>query len=90
MNPQQLAAYGLGLEDVRTALQQANANVPKGQLSNERELFTISADDQLLQAAKYKPLIVAYRNGAPVRPSNPSIFRTATSRDVPLEGRIDF
>src|SRR5207302_6840401 len=70
VNPEQLAAYGLGLEDVRTALQQANANVPKGQLSNDQEMFTISADDQLLQAAKYKPLIVAYRNGAPVRLSD--------------------
>src|SRR4051812_49244733 len=44
VNPTQLSAYGLGLEDVRTALQAANANSPKGQLSNEQEMFTIAAD----------------------------------------------
>ncbi|MCU1309712.1 MAG: cobalt-zinc-cadmium resistance protein CzcA [Candidatus Angelobacter sp.] len=70
VNPSQLSAYGLGLEDVRVALQQANANSPKGQLSNDNDMFTVAADDQLLQAAKYKPLIIAYRNGAPVRLSD--------------------
>src|SRR5258706_8772773 len=70
VNPVQLSAYGLGLEDVRVALQQANANSPKGQLQDEQNMFTIAADDQLLQANKYKNLIVTVRNGAPVRLSD--------------------
>ena len=70
VNPTQLTAYGLNLEDVRTALAAANANSPKGQLDGSGTSFTVHADDQLLLAEQYKPLIVAYRNGAPVRLSD--------------------
>jgi multidrug efflux pump len=69
-NPTQLAAYGLSLENLRTALGQANANSAKGQVSNGTEAFTLNATDQLKDAAQYKPLIVAYRNGAAVRLSD--------------------
>jgi multidrug efflux pump len=69
-NPTQLAAYGLSLENLRTALGQANANSAKGQVANGTEAFTLNATDQLKQASEYKPLIVAYRNGAAVRLSD--------------------
>src|SRR5437868_13650805 len=69
-NPVQLSNYGLSLEDVRTALSAANANTPKGEVSGDGEVFSVAADDQLLDPERYKPLVVAYRNGAPVRLSD--------------------
>src|SRR6476619_4408698 len=66
INPTQLNNTGLTLEDVRAMLSQQNANIPKGQLSDERTTADILANDQLLKAKDYEPLIVAYRNGAPV------------------------
>jgi len=65
-NPTQLSAYGIGLDDVRTALNRANANIPKGELSGPRDSVGIAADDQLKVAEQYKPMVVTYRNGAPV------------------------
>src|SRR6266853_4793064 len=70
INPTQLNNTGLSLEDVRTMLSQQNANMPKGQLADERKTADILANDQLLKAKEYAPLIVAYRNGAPVRLSD--------------------
>ena len=70
INPTQLNNTGLSLEDVRTMLSQQNANMPKGQLSDERTTADILANDQLLKAKEYEPLIVAYQNGAPVRLSD--------------------
>jgi multidrug efflux pump len=70
INPTQLNNTGLSLEDVRTMLSQQNANMPKGQLSDERTTADILANDQLLKAKEYAPLIVAYQNGAPVRLSD--------------------
>jgi multidrug efflux pump len=70
VNPTQLSNYGIGLDDVRTALALANANSPKGQFSGNQDTFLISATDQLLDPEQYKPLIVAYRNGAAVRLSD--------------------
>jgi len=67
MNPTVLNHFGLGLEDVRTALGSANANRPKGQISNADRSWSISSTDQLFTAKEYEPLIVSYRNGAPVR-----------------------
>src|SRR5438270_679223 len=75
INPTQLNNTGLSLEDVRTMLSQQNANMPKGQLSDERTTADILANDQLLKAKKYAPLIVAYRNGAPVRLSDIATVR---------------
>ena len=70
LNPTQLTNYGLGLEDVRSALSHANANSPKGELSGDTISWTLGATDQLLKADQYKPLIVTYRNGAAVRLSD--------------------
>ena len=66
-NPLTLANYGIGLEDIRAALGNVNANVPKGILANGRIRWTLSDTDQLFDAAHYSPLVVAYRNRAPVR-----------------------
>src|SRR5690349_6012456 len=66
-NPTALAAYDLSMEDLRTALSQANVNQAKGNLENHRESFIIGSNDQLQTSAQYAPLIIAYRNGAPVR-----------------------
>ena len=69
-NPAQLAAYNLSLEDLRTALAAANVDQAKGTLNGARQSYTINANDQLLSSADYLPVIVAYRNGAPVRTSD--------------------
>ena len=66
-NPTALASYGLSLEDLRTVLGQANVDQAKGVLENQRQAFTISTNDQLLSGNEYKDVIIAYRNGAPVR-----------------------
>ncbi len=70
VNPNALAHYGIGLEDVRIALRSANANTPKGNLEDLGNRWILFATDQLLQPEQYAPLIVAYRNGAPVRVSD--------------------
>ncbi|HEV2677569.1 MAG TPA: efflux RND transporter permease subunit [Aliidongia sp.] len=66
LNPQALFNYGIGLEDVRSALSSANANAPKGTIELSDERFQIYTNDQATHAADYKPLIVAYRNGRAV------------------------
>ena len=75
INPTQLNNTGLSLEDVRGMLSQQNANTPKGQLSDQRTTADILANDQLFKAKEYAPLIVAYRNGAPVRLSDVAAVR---------------
>jgi multidrug efflux pump len=67
LNPTALNNNGLGLEDVRTALAAANANRPKGELASIERSWSLSTTDQLLKAAEYRPLVVAYRKGAAVR-----------------------
>jgi hydrophobe/amphiphile efflux-1 (HAE1) family protein len=67
LNPTVLAGYGLGLEDLRTALGQVNSNEPKGLVANGRVQWTLYDNDQLFDANHYRTLVVAYRNGAPVR-----------------------
>lgn len=67
VNPQQLNSYGISLEKVRTALQSANSNSAKGQLSNQDRAWTVSDTDQLFKAYEYMPLIVAGNGKAPVR-----------------------
>jgi multidrug efflux pump len=66
-NPNALSAYGLSLEQVRTAIAAANVNQAKGSLDGPHLAYTINSNDQLLSSADYKPIIVAYKNGAPVR-----------------------
>ena len=66
-NPTALASYGLSLEDLRTALTQANVDQAKGTFDGPHQAYTIGANDQLISSDSYRPLIIAYRNGAPVR-----------------------
>ncbi|RYZ43097.1 MAG: multidrug efflux RND transporter permease subunit [Myxococcaceae bacterium] len=67
VNPTALEKYGLGLEAVRVALGAQNANSPKGQLEDGPRVYTLTATDQILRAEQYRPLIIAYSNGAAVR-----------------------
>jgi multidrug efflux pump len=66
-NPTALAAYNLNIEDLRTAISAANVNQAKGSFDGPARAYTIDANDQLRSAAEYKAIIVAYRNGGPVR-----------------------
>src|SRR5260221_878893 len=61
-----LAAYGIPLEDLRNAIAGANVSRPKGSLDGAQQAYTIAANDQIAAAEAYKPIIIAYRNGAPV------------------------
>ena len=67
VDPRELSARGIGLNQVRTAIAQANVNLPTGSLSNKDKSYTIEANGQLSNAAAYRSLIVTYKNGAPVR-----------------------
>ncbi len=67
LNPGALFHYGIGLEDVRAALASANANAPKGAIEQGGQHFQLYTNDQAPHAADYRPLVVAYRNGAAVR-----------------------
>src|SRR5215510_13216814 len=70
VNPTALSAYGITLEDLRSVIAAANVNQAKGGFDGPAQAYTIAANDQLLTSAEYKPLIVAHRNGAPVRLSD--------------------
>jgi multidrug efflux pump len=65
--PTALNKYGIGLEDVRTVLGAANANIPKGHFSDSQRTWEVGANDQLFKAAEYQPLVIAYHNGSAVR-----------------------
>ena len=67
VDPARLAAYGLAMEDVRTAVAAANVNGAKGGFDGPRQSFALGANDQLVDAAAYRNLVIAWRNGAPVR-----------------------
>jgi multidrug efflux pump len=67
INPHALSKYGIALEDLRAALAAANANSPKGDIEGDGRHVQIYTNDQATTAADYRPLIIAYRNGAPVR-----------------------
>src|SRR6202162_3949182 len=67
VNPMLLNKLGVGLDAVRTALNQANANTPKGEFSDPVNAWSIHDTDQIFQSDQYRKLIVAYKNGAPVR-----------------------
>src|SRR5438067_1416607 len=69
-NPTTLASHGLSLEDVRTALAAANVDQAKGVIDGPRQAFTIGANDQLTSSKQYNQVVIAYRNGAPVRLSD--------------------
>ena len=67
VDPDALATRGIGLEDVRSALASTSTDQPKGNLENAHQSFTLDTNDQLLNAGEFNQVIVAYRNGAPVR-----------------------
>ena len=69
-NPKALAAYGLNLDDLRTTIANANVNTPKGNFDGPMRATTINANDQLKSASEYNAIVVAYKNGAPVRLSD--------------------
>jgi multidrug efflux pump len=69
-NLQQLAAYGLNIDDLRTTINNNNTNAPKGNFDGASQSYTINANDQLSSAADYANIVVAYRNGAPVHLSD--------------------
>ena len=70
LNPVVLNKYGISFESVRSALAGANANVPKGHFSDGLRMWEVGANDQLLKAIDYEPLVIAYRNGVAVRVSD--------------------
>ncbi|HZE96401.1 MAG TPA: multidrug efflux RND transporter permease subunit [Planctomycetota bacterium] len=70
VNPTLLHGLGLSLEDVRAVLASANANRPKGEIAGAQRAVALNTSDQLLKAGEYQPLLIAYRNGAPVRLSD--------------------
>jgi multidrug efflux pump len=67
VNPRALAAYGLNIDDLRTTLGNANVNTPKGNFDGPAQATTINANDQISDPNQYLDLVIAYRNGAPVR-----------------------
>src|SRR5437667_4308309 len=67
LDPNKLAARGIGIDEAQAAVSQGNVNLPTGTLNGTHQAFTVQANGQLTRAADYRPLIVAYRNGAPVR-----------------------
>ncbi len=67
VNPQRLAAYGLGIDDVMNAVAQANQNQPTGTLWGTKQAFTIQSNGQLLKADAYRPLIITYHGNDPIR-----------------------
>jgi multidrug efflux pump len=74
-NPTALAYYGLNLEDLRNAIQAANVNQAKGNFDGKYQAFQIGANDQLLSSDDYRPLIIAYRNGAPVHLTDVAVVK---------------
>ena len=67
VDPNKLAAYGIGIDEVESAVEQGNVDQPTGTLYGRHQAFTVQATGQLQKAADYRPLIVTYRNGNPVR-----------------------
>jgi multidrug efflux pump len=67
VNPRALATYGLNIDDLRTTLGNANVNTPKGNFDGPAQSSTINANDQISNPSDYLNLVIAYRNGAPVR-----------------------
>jgi multidrug efflux pump len=74
-NPTALANYGLNLEDLRSAITAANVNQAKGNFDGRHQAYQIGANDQLLSSADYVPLIIAYRNGSPVKLTDVAVVK---------------
>jgi multidrug efflux pump len=88
LNPVQLNGMGISLEQVRSVLASANANIPKGQFADEHNAWSISTTDQLLKASEYKPLIVGHHDGNIVRLSDVADVRDSV-QDVRASGYSD-
>jgi multidrug efflux pump len=67
VDPESLASTGLSLDDVRLAIVASNVNQPKGTLSGPRQELTLATDDQLTKADAFQPVVIAYKNGSPLR-----------------------
>jgi HAE1 family hydrophobic/amphiphilic exporter-1 len=67
LNPDELAARGVGFDEVMAAIQRSNVNLPTGRLYGQKQAFTVQSSGQLTRAAEYRPLVVAYKNGVPIR-----------------------
>jgi HAE1 family hydrophobic/amphiphilic exporter-1 len=67
VDPDKLAAHNIGIDEVQRAIAASNTNLPTGRLSGEKQSFTIESSGTLAKAADYRPIIVAWRNGTPVR-----------------------
>jgi HAE1 family hydrophobic/amphiphilic exporter-1 len=67
VDPRKLSAHGIGIDEVVNAVQASNVNLPTGTMAGRERVFTVLADGQLLNAASYAPMVIAYRNGNPVR-----------------------
>jgi HAE1 family hydrophobic/amphiphilic exporter-1 len=67
VDPNALAAYNIGIDEVTQAIQRSNVNLPSGRLQGDKQAFTVQSSGQLTNAAAYRPLIVEWRNGVPVR-----------------------
>jgi multidrug efflux pump len=85
VDPTLLGQLGIGLEEVRIALRAATANGPKGELADRASAWPIGANDQLFDADQYRPVIVAYKNGAPVRLGDLGVVQTSVE-DVRTAG----
>ncbi len=81
VNPRALAAYGLNIDDLRTTIGNANVNTPKGNFDGPAQATTINANDQLTDAQPVPALVIAYRNGAPVRLTD--VATVVTGRKTP-------
>src|SRR5579872_6241416 len=79
LNPTLLNKLGVGLDKVRTALMSANANTPKGSVSNATNSWALDANDQIFLADQYRRLIVSYNNGAPVRLGDVGVVRDSVA-----------
>jgi multidrug efflux pump len=88
LNPTAMFKYGIGLEDVRAALASANANSPKGAIEEGDHRFQLYTNDQARQAADYRPLIIAYRNGAAVQLADVADVEDSV-QDLRNEGRAN-
>ena len=67
VDPDQLAAHNIGIDEVQSAITSSNTNLPTGRLEGDKQAFTIESSGTLANAAQYRPIIVAWRNGSPVR-----------------------
>ena len=89
-NPTALAAYGLNVDDLRTTISNANVNTPKGNFDGPARAYTINANDQITDPATFRDIVVAYRNGAPVRVSDvATVERGAGEQPAGRLGELD-